>query len=504
MAAPMRCLFFLLLAISLSADGATYYIDVVDGNDTADGTSIDHPWKTLDKVNQTVFRPGDRVLFKAGATWTGQLVPKGAGTAQSPVMFGRYGNGPKPKLDGEGRIEDVVRIYNQQNIELHNFEITNHGASPATRRGVHVFLDNFGTATHIVVGGLYIHDVNGLNTDGDNAKDNGGIIFRTNGNRVPSRFDGLTIERNVIRSVDRSAIAADSYHAKRTRWFPSLHVVIRDNYVDDVGGDGIVPWATDAALIEHNIARNCNRRGHSYNAGIWPWSTDNSLFQLNEAAFTRTTLDGEGFDSDYNSRNTLFQYNYSHDNEGGFMLICTPGKRDEKENIGNVGTTIRYNISRNDHARAFNLSGGEHTLVDHNVIYVGPEMDIQMLAVTNWQGWASDAIFRKNVFWVLGSARYGHEAKRNKDGTYELAPGWGPAKGIVFEGNQYIGSNVDRPVDPEGSVSGPKSPPSLEWDGPAFEPSDIDHFDAFLSAHRKWIVQLFERQFGEPVKVGRW
>ena len=39
------------------------------------------------------------------------------------------------------------------------------------------FLDNFGTAKHIVVAGLYVHDVNGINGNGDNAKDNGGIIF---------------------------------------------------------------------------------------------------------------------------------------------------------------------------------------------------------------------------------------------------------------------------------------------------------------------------------------
>ena len=137
--------------------------------------------------------------------------------------------------------------------------------------------------------------------------------------------------------------------------------MIRDNFVDDIGGDGIVPWATDGVVVEHNIALHCNRRAGSYNAGIWPWSTDNSLFQLNEAAYTHTTLDGEGFDSDFNSRETLFQYNYSHDNEGGFMLICTPGKRDPSENIGNTGTEIRYNISRNDHARIFNLSAAERT-----------------------------------------------------------------------------------------------------------------------------------------------
>ena len=56
--------------------------------------------------------------------------------------------------------------------------------------------------------------------------------------------------------------------------------------------------------------------------------------------------DGQAFDSDGFCRNTVFQYNYSHDNDGGFMLIC--GRE-------NVGTTIRYNISQNDQTRLFHF-----------------------------------------------------------------------------------------------------------------------------------------------------
>ena len=109
------------------------------------------------------------------------------------------------------------------------------------------FVDNFGTAKHIVIAGLYIHDVNGSNGNGDNAKDNGGIIFRTNGDKAPSRFDGLTIERNIVWKVDRSAIAAQSSTAAHAL-VSKPYVVIRDNFVDDIGGDGIVPWATDGVL----------------------------------------------------------------------------------------------------------------------------------------------------------------------------------------------------------------------------------------------------------------
>jgi hypothetical protein len=481
---------------------ATYYVDSALGGDTSAGTSQSAPWKTLSKVNAGQFRPGDRILFKSGSVWQGQLAPKSSGAEGAPIILDRYGQGPKPRIDGGGQVEDVVRLYNVQQIEVRNLELTNHGAKPAIRRGVHIFLDNFGPAKHIAIAELYIHDINGSNGVEHSDKDNGGIVFRTVGDKVPSRFDGLIIERNIVWKVDRSAIVADSYHALRTHWFPSLNVVIRDNYVDDIGGDGIVPWATDGVLVEHNIARDCNRRAGSYNAGIWPWSTDNSLFQLNEASFTRTTLDGEGFDSDFNSRNTLFQYNYSHENEGGFMLICTPGKRDPQENVGNIGTLIRYNISRNDRTRIFHLAGAaEHTTVHDNAIYVDPGVDVQMLAITDWEGWADGAVFRNNTFHVEGIGRYGHEVTRNK-GTYEIGPGWGPAKGIVFEGNRYIGRHIDRPEDSTGVALESEKAPKLDWNAPQFDPARPDGFDRFLAKHRQWIMRLFEQQFAKPVRLG--
>lgn len=489
----------LLTAVAVTLQAATYYVDSGNGVDSNPGTSQSAPWKTLNKVNGARFKPGDRILFKSGSSWNGQLAPSSSGAGNAPVVIDRYGKGPRPRIDAAGQVEDALRLYNVQHIEVRNLEITNQGADAALRRGVHILLDNFGTAKHIVVAGLYIHDVNGTNK----RKDNGGIIFRTIGDKTPSRFDGLTIECNIIRKVDRSAIAAQSYHATRTRWFPSLNVVIRDNFVDDIGGDGIVPWATDGALVEHNIARDCNRRAGTYNAGIWPWSTDNTLLQLNEASFTRTTMDGQGFDSDYNSRNTLFQYNYSHDNEGGFMLICTPGKRNPKDNLGNLGTVVRRNISRNDQARIFHLSAAEQTTVEDNAIYIRPGLDVQMLLVTDWTGWADGAIFRNNTFFVEGTARYGHQVGRSNDGTYEIAAGWGPARNIVFEENRYIGRHIDRPEDAKAIVKDSAVPPAFDWNGPRFDPASPDNFDEFLSKHRKWLIQLFERQFGKPLALGR-
>jgi hypothetical protein len=492
-AVRVRWIFVLImLSVSLSLHADTYYVDSTRGKDTNSGTSKAAPWKTLQKINDTELRPGTRILLRSGSVWYGQLALRSSGAEGVPIVIGRYGRGPLPRIVGGSSVEDVVRLYNVEQVEIRDLEITNHGTAPALRRGVHVFLDNFGTAHHIVLSDLYIHDVNGTNE----RKENGGIIFQTNGDRVPSRFDDLVIQRNIIWKADRSGIAGDSYHAPRTRWFPSLHVIIRDNYVADIGGDGIVPWATDGALVEHNIARDCNRRSGDYNVGIWPWSTDNTLLRLNEVSFTRTTRDGEGFDSDFNSRNTVFEYNYSHDNEGGFMLICTPVERDQRENLGNTGTILRWNISRHDHERILNLSGADHTIVENNAFYVAPGDDVQFL-ISSWNGWSTDALFRQNRFYVEGTLRFGHSVNKSDDGRYTIAQGWSGARDIVFEGNQYIGKTIDRPNDAKAIVEAAVKGRKLNWKEPTFDPARPLQYSSYIAAHRKWMAHLFRQQFGK-------
>ena len=84
------------------------------------------------------------------------------------------------------------------------------------------------------------------------------------------------------------------------------------------------------------------------------------------------TNHGEGYDSDFNCRGSVFQYNLSHDNDGGFMLICDLGSVHMPINIGNIGTVVRYNVSINDGLHCFSISGpSQHTLIYNNVIYQG-------------------------------------------------------------------------------------------------------------------------------------
>jgi len=197
-----RSLVLFLMGLSLAAPvslyATTFYVDSLHGNDSNAGTTPTTSWKSLQKVNEGHYRQGDHILFRSGSRWEGQLVLSSSGADGVPIIIDRYGDGPLPRIDGNGAVENVVSLENVEEVEVRNLEITNHGAEPGLRRGVLIAVTNFGTAHHLVVADLYIHDVNGTNE----RKENGGILFRTIGDKVPSRFDGLTIERNIVWKVD--------------------------------------------------------------------------------------------------------------------------------------------------------------------------------------------------------------------------------------------------------------------------------------------------------------
>jgi hypothetical protein len=125
---------------------------------------------------------------------------------------------------------------------------------------------------------------------------------------------------------------------------------------------------------------------------------------------------------------------------------------------------------------------------------VGPDLDVQMVLMSDWSGWAKDTGFVRNRFYVEGVARYGHGIRKNADGSYELADGWGPATGTTFEGNLFYGKHVPMPPDGQRKI-GPGVPVvQRKWN--SFDPAHPESFDAFLAEHRAWLRRLMESEFG--------
>ena len=431
---------------------ADFHVDPESGNDAAAGTSPISAWRSLAKVSATEFRPGDRILLRAGRTHSGQLAPRGSGRDGRPIRVDRYGDGAKPIIDGGGAADDggfyggqgktgsAVYLLNQEYWEIANLEIINRGKDADYRRGVRVEITNMGECHHIHLRNLEVHDINGLNKSKGNAhhelsKQTGGIFLCVTGDDQQTRFSGVLIEGCVVRACDRSGISVGA----RKHWYPEwnkllepalvdkvLHrdVVIRNNVIDDMGGDGIVVQYALAPLVEYNVCKDAAKRSFKlgqYSAGIWPWMCERAVFQFNEVSFTRSTLDGQGFDCD-SGRGTIYQYNYSHDNEGGFMLFCQGSS---------VDSIVRYNVSRNDRFALFTNSGGT-AKVYHNVFHVGSGLDTDV----NFNGAKGKMEIRNNVFFNEGTRR---------------SPRWGP---YTYVGNLFEGYDTF-PDDPKKIVGNP-------------------------------------------------
>ena len=453
-------LVLLLAVVSCKQQYGTYYIDSDAGSDDNEGTSPRKPWKTLVPANKHVFGPNERLRLKAGSVFYGQLELKGNGSEGAPVIVDCYGEGKKPVIHGMGEKEYALLLENVSYWEVYNLEITNKGDRDVEkRRGVLVRAINAGDCRHIYLEYLSVHDVNGSLFK---AKGGGtGIYWQNGGDSIPTRFIDLRIENCHIYDCQRDGITSWG-NVERSKWHPSLQVAIRDNLIERVPGDGIVPIGCDGAVVERNQVRNGTDLLdiNDAAAGIWPWSSDNTVIQYNEVSGHSAKWDGQGFDSDYNCRNTLIQYNYSHDNAGGFLLICNDGgSLGEEYNIGTENTIIRYNISVNDGVRKYPTRSGwfsptihisgpvKNTKIYNNMFIMTnkpvEEADRTVIKVDNWGGpWPDDVFFANNIFYNIDDA---HSYR------FDLASG----TNFRFINNLYHGNFAKLPEDPQAVFAGP-------------------------------------------------
>ncbi len=414
------CSLIVLIVGAKFAVAADYHVDADAGDDHSSGLTPAQAWKSLDPVNARVFQPGDRILLKSGTRYVGQLAPRGSGSTTQPIELASYGQGNPPRIDGQGKSLDTLLLHNLDHWFVHGLEITNHGPTTAPfRTGVHLRCDVGHVSNNLHLSQLDVHDVNG---DLRKEQEGCGIFFDTRG--AGSHYDGLLIENCHIARTDRNGLC--QFNGSRTR---SVHVIIRGNLLEDIGGDGIKLWGTDGGLIENNTLRGGRMRCDDYAAGIWPFDSDDTVIQFNEVSGMKGTRDGQGFDSDYVCKRSIFQYNYSHNNDGGFMLLCSPGSSHCD------GTIVRYNISQNDgqsDSAVFHIAGNvTNSLIYNNVIYVGPHQELPLLDFDNWKGYPHHNSFFNNIFYVDGKVTYL----------------WTSSTENLFDSNVYFGNHVSPPKD---------------------------------------------------------
>jgi hypothetical protein len=466
---PMRNTIAAILLLSTlcwsrAASATTFYVDPSHGNDANSGLTEDQAWATLAKVNEHKFAAGDRLLFRAGQRWTGRFIPKGSGTAEAPIVATSYGDGAKPLIAANGA-DEAIYIDDVSHWTLQGLAVTNHGSSSAPYRN--------GIKLHVayvpVVQDIHLVDMDVTDVNGDvHSKSAGGIGIEgwdKNGKAV--RFDDVQIEHCHIAHVDGQGLwlhmkgnadddSSEDASTNGGRGYPDTHVRITGTTFEDIGRNAIFLRDTLGALIDHNTVLHASARTHG-NAVVIAWAKD-TVVRENEVAFTGAGQgEGEngGFDADDGAVNTLFEYNWTHDNSGGSVNVVA----DPRYNASpNHGTVVRFHVSENDGARVFAVGGTvSNTIFVNNTAYVPKGKTEKIVSFGRFTpkkpGNPDHILVANNLFFVDGSAQYEIEASQ-----------------VMFGTNCYVGKHAGGPkelqkvsTDSSSVGLGPRAPASIGW-----------------------------------------
>jgi hypothetical protein len=211
--------------------------------------------------------------------------------------------------------------------------------------------------------------------------------------------------------IDDCFFTRTARHAAVFKAIDSLE--IRNNLFEHVGGAGMVIGnRCSNILVEHNTTNytgsSIDSRMAGRGSGLWCYQTKNLTVQHNRFMHARGFKDSFGMHIDIGNRNVVYQYNYSEDNEGGFVEILG----------GNVNVGYRYNLSigdgwrtrGNQHGKIFwisgwsgnagNPQGSDSIFIYNNSIYVRDSIvpGIQIVSVTKNTRIYNNIIYAANQF----------------------------------------------------------------------------------------------------------
>ncbi|MFI7416917.1 right-handed parallel beta-helix repeat-containing protein [Nonomuraea sp. NPDC049684] len=438
-----------LVATPAQAAAARNFFVDCQAPDGGSGRNAAGPLNSLADVNAITFREKDTIKFRAGTVCAGRLEPVGSGTAAHPVVFTSYGEGPKPIIQGDGG-EWAVHLVDNSYLTLEKLHITNPAATTAKRTGVQYNSTTPEPKAGLVLRDLEISDVAGWgNKTGANGSwfsYSAGISIQALPEGKVGYLDGITITGNYVHDTGGGGI-------KISRKGTDYHrnVLIARNTIRAVGGDGIVVHASDRPLVEQNLFDEGGAGKYPYVdgnfAGMWPINSVDPVFQFNEVTRQRPTIfDSTAWDCDGGIKGScVYQYNYSHDNAGGFYLGCQSCTE-----FPNYKATaiLRFNIAQDDCRIAGNASGDNTSpLWLYNNTFFCPSQKLDVAVPTG------NSKIVNNIFYA-------------PSGTLPAAPG------IGYDSNVYHGG-VAVPAADARAVT---ADPGLAAPGTADGATDVDGY----------------------------
>lgn len=364
------------------------------------------------------FQPGDRILFRSGKTYTGQLAINNLkGSVTNPIIISSYRSGDLPIIECTEQEDGALFLTNPAHVEISNLHIRNvDNASPVNENsricGIFIKGENSSTQLdNIIIKNCLVTDVHGVGIlVGNNHNENITGSFPSN-----SYFNNVRIENNTIRNNDYRGIMVRNYYnhegrndIDKSRWF--TNVIVRSNYVENIYRNGIVVWGCNSPIIEYNTVK---RAGNGSNGqGIFIAYTEGAKIQFNEVyevVYNNNDGDAGGIGIDYYSLSPICQYNYLHDNDMNGIAVMANGT-----SLPVNDAIIRYNICHgngladgsHDRVAEIRISGPVQNCQIYNNLFYSNHNSSKMIFQNTWNGSPISVVWKNNIFYHNGNGGY--------------------------------------------------------------------------------------------------
>jgi len=246
------------------ASTCTHFVSP-SGSDGNSGTSVNQPWKTIQKAADTV-GAGSTVCVRGGIYHEKVQVNVSGSDIGGWIEFQSYA-GETAILDGEGLTvqsgwSPLIKITDQSYIRIIGFEIRNHISSAKNHVPIGIYVS--GEGGHIDIIGNFVHNIE-TNYGGTNGGDAHGIAVYGTGN---SPLTGILIEGNELSDLKLGSSEALVVNGN-VDGFSILNNVVHDTNnigIDAIGFEGNSPNpAQDQArngLIADNDIYNIDSHGN--------------------------------------------------------------------------------------------------------------------------------------------------------------------------------------------------------------------------------------------------
>lgn len=387
----------------LPTQAAAYFVRP-GGNDQASGDSTNQAWASVERVNRATLKPGDRVSFEGGQSFTGLLhiTTQHAGTPSTPVVFGSFGTGRATLQAGSGT---GVLLEDAGGVVIENLVVA--GAGATNNNGFGINCENTRTngprLDFLKLDNLEIHGfgIHGILISGTEAGFDHVCI--TNCSMHDNLRGGMEVAGRL--PGDATDYAHANVQVTHCRAFNNTG---DPNYLRNHSGSGIVLYQIDTGVMEHCLAWNngalCRSGGGG--VGLWVCASRRVTIQYCQSFANKTShADGGGFDIDGGCEECVLQYNYSHDNDGPGLMVYSYNYAPHRDH----GSIVRFNLSEND-SRKGPRYAGLWVRTDGNDI-TGLEIYNNTVVVGTWTeaaaciyGRGVEARIRNNIFYSSGNA----------------------------------------------------------------------------------------------------